>query len=129
MKKLNVKKVKDHDGKVAAVLADESMNKSAKMKALFELGLEVKMISTMMEVRYNFVYNVISNYVLINGIEVDSTKEGSKKDTVLEMLDAGKTVKEICVELKCNMNYVYKIKKDWTLGQAPAEEQVAGMES
>lgn len=112
MKLLNVKKSKNMEEKVGNIVSDETMNKSAKMKALFDLGLEVKYISSLLGVRYNFVYNVISNYILINGLEVDTTKTDSKKDLVKRMISEGKEVKEICVELKCNMNYVYKIRKE-----------------
>lgn len=114
MKKMLTKKVSKVEEKAQAIVANESMNKSAKMKELFDLGLEVKAISVMLGVRYNFVYNVISNYVLINGIEVDNSSKGSKKEKVIELLKLGKSVKEICVELQCNMNYVYKIKKSLT---------------
>lgn len=125
MKKLDVKTVKGLAGRVAKIVADETMNKSNKMKALFDLGLDVKEISKQLDVRYNFVYNVISNYVLINGIEVDNARQGSKKDKVLELLDDGRSVKEICVELQCNMNYVYKIKKGWQQGRDAFMEQMA----
>lgn len=112
MKLLNVKRVKNLDEKVSTIMNDATMNKSTKMKELFGLGLEVKYISTLMDVRYNFVYNVISNHILVNGLEVDTTKTDSKKDQVKKMLSEGKEVKEICIELKCNMNYVYKIRKE-----------------
>ena len=111
MKKMLTKKVSRVEERAQVIVNDQVLNKSAKMKALFDLGLEVKAISVMLGVRYNFVYNVISNYVLINGIEVDNSSRGSKKEKVIELLEAGKSVKEICVELQCNMNYVYKIKK------------------
>lgn len=117
MKKLNVKKIKDLDNKVNMIIENVEMNKSTKMKELFDLGLEVQLISKLLDVRYNFVYNVISNYILINGIEVDSTKQGSKKDKVLELLNNNCSVKEICIELKCNMNYVYKIRKEFNESQ------------
>ena len=35
--------------------------KSAKMKALYNEGCEISEIAKLMGVRYNFVYNVISN--------------------------------------------------------------------
>ena len=116
MKKMLTKKVSRVEERAQVIVNNDALNKSAKMKALFDLGLEVKAISVMMGVWYNFVYNVISNYVLINGIEVDNSSRGSKKEKVIELLEAGKSVKEICVELQCNMNYVYKIKKCLTDG-------------
>ena len=122
MKKMLTKKVSRVEERAQVIVNNEALNKSAKMKALFDLGLEVKAISVMLGVRYNFVYNVISNYVLINGIEVDNSSRGSKKEKVIELLEAGKSVKEICVELQCNMNYVYKIKKGLADG---ADQDVA----
>ena len=78
------------------------------MKDLFDLGLEVKEIAKVMDVRYNFVYNVISNMVIINGIQVENVKVNTKKDQVFALFDTGKSVKEVAVELKTNLNYVYK---------------------
>lgn len=101
------------DKKVAEVMDNDKSSKSAKMKALFNLGLEVKEIADMMGVRYNFVYNVVSNMVIVDGVEVETSKKASKKDAVWGMLDEGKTVKEIAVELKTNYNYIYKLKKEW----------------
>lgn len=101
------------DKKVAEVMGNDKSSKSAKMKALFNLGLEVKEIADMMGVRYNFVYNVVSNMVIVDGVEVETSKKASKKDAVWGMLDEGKTVKEIAVELKTNYNYIYKLKKEW----------------
>ena len=89
------------------------MSKSGKMKELFRLGLEVKEIATMMGVRYNFVYNVVSNMVIVEGVEVETSKKESKKDLVWGLLDEGKTVKEIAIELKTAYNYIYKLKKEW----------------
>ena len=125
MKKMLTKKVSRVEERAQVIVNNEALNKSAKMKALFDLGLEVKAISVMLGVRYNFVYNVISNYVLINGIEVDNSSRGSKKEKVIELLEAGKSVKEICVELQCNMNYVYKIKKGLTDGAGQDVESEA----
>lgn len=114
------------DKKVEAIMGDEKMSKSGKMKELFNLGLEVKEIATMLGVRYNFVYNVVSNMVIVEGVQVESSKKESKKDKVWELLDQGKTVKEIAVELKTNYNYIYKLKKEW---EAKAVEEVQAMET
>lgn len=99
--------------KVEEVMGKEGVSKSGKMKELFNLGLEVKDIALMLGVRYNFVYNVVSNMVIIEGIEVESNRKASKKDAVWGLLDQGKTVKEIAIELKTNYNYIYKLKKEW----------------
>jgi len=97
---------------IASVLTGTG-SKSGKMKELFNMGLEIKQISVLMNVRYNFVYNVVQNMVIVEGIEVETNRGSSKKDEVWKLLDLGKTTKEIAIELKTNYNYVYKLKKDW----------------
>lgn len=96
---------------VTKLVKDESVSKSAKMKALFEAGYSIKEISTMLDVRYNFVYNVVSNHVTVNGVEVESTKRAGKKEAIIELFNQGKTNKEISAELKSNYNYVYNVVK------------------
>lgn len=122
MKKSNVEKVMSAKA-VDKVVKDEALSKSAKVKALFDGGLEVKEIATALGIRYNFAYNVISNYIIVNEIEVETQRKASKKDAVWALLDEGKTAKEIAVELKTNYNYVYKLRKEW-VAQAAAEVAV-----
>ena len=91
-------------------------NASSKSKAMIELyngGLEIKQIATAMDVRYNFVYNVISNHCRMNDIELRTNKgnENSKKVMIEKLFKEGKTNVEISKELKTNYNYVYKITK------------------
>lgn len=112
--KLNVeKKVNEKSSKVIKILENESISKSQKMKELFNLGFEVKEISTLMNVRYNFVYNVISNYVHMNNLETVSTKKEGKKDKIIQMYLEGKSNKEISIELKTNYNYVFNVLKKY----------------
>ena len=92
-------------------------NASSKSKAMVELynsGLEIKQIANIMQVRYNFVYNVISNHCRINDIELRTNKNNtnSKKAQIEELFKAGKSNVEIAKELKTNYNYVYKITKN-----------------
>ena len=115
--------IKGLDKKVDAIMNNEGLSKSGKMKELFRLGLEIKEIATMLGVRYNFVYNVVSNMVIVEGIEVEQNKQSSKKDAVWALLDEGKTAKEIAVELKTNYNYVYKLRKEW-MAKVEAEAKV-----
>lgn len=93
------------------ILASET-SKSAKIKALFDGGLEVKAIAQLLEIRYNFAYNVISNYCNIEDIDVEATKTTSKKDQVIALFQQGLSNKEIAKELKTNYNYVCKILKE-----------------
>lgn len=127
MKLENVKVSKNVDKKVEEILSNTNSSKSQKMKDMFDLGLEVKEICKLMNVRYNFVYNVISNYVIINDLKVVTTKVNSKKDKVVELFNQGKSNKEIAIDLKTNYNYVYKITKE--LKNSKKEEVVAKKEA
>lgn len=110
MKLQGVKRVMG-ETKVKKVLAEET-SKSGKMKTLFEGGYSVKQISQLMNVRYNFVYNVVSNHCMVNGLEVESSKQGpTKKDLIVEQWKQGSTLKEIAINLKTNYNYVFNVVK------------------
>lgn len=91
-------------------------NAASKSKAMVELyngGLEIKQISQVMDVRYNFVYNVVSNYCRMNEVKLrtNKTSTSSKKVMIEHLFKEGKTNVEIAKELKTNYNYVYKITK------------------
>ena len=93
---------------------ESNESKSKKMITLYNEGLEIKEIATLMEVRYNFVYNVISNYCRMNSIDLRTnvSNGSSKKQLILELFNQGKSNTEISKELKTNYNYVYKITKE-----------------
>lgn len=108
--KMDSKKVKD-------IVAKDG-SKSGKMKELFDLGFEVKEIQKILNdgginVIYNFVYNVVSNYININGIVVVQEKKVGKKDGIIKLYLDGKTNKEISKEMKTNYNYVLKVIKEY----------------
>ena len=94
-------------------IINNSTSKSQAMIELYNQGLEIKEIANIMDVRYNFVYNVISNYCRMNDIELRTNKgnENSKKVMIEKLFKEGKTNVEIAKELKTNYNYVYKITK------------------
>jgi hypothetical protein len=110
MKKKMEQEVKVTKGMIEKVVKGDG-SKSGKMKELFDLGLEVKEISQVLDVRYNFVYNVVSNYCNMNGITVESQKKESKKDDIIRLYKEGKSNKEISIELKTNYNYVFNVLK------------------
>jgi len=116
MRIANAGEVKNLKAAVTKVMASE-VSKSAKIKALFTLGLEVKAISEVMGVRYQFAYNVVSNYVNINEVEVVSEVKVSKKAEVIKLYLEGNTNITISKLLKTNYNYVYKIIKEYALQQ------------
>ena len=94
-------------------IINNATSKSKAMVELYNSGLEIKQIANIMQVRYNFVYNVISNYCRINDIELRTNKnnENSKKVMIEKLFKAGKSNTEIAKELRTNYNYVYKITK------------------
>ena len=95
-------------------IINDASSKSKAMIALYNSGLEIKQIANIMQVRYNFVYNVISNHCRINNIELRTNKNNtnSKKAQIEELFKAGKSNVEIASILKTNYNYVYKITKN-----------------
>lgn len=102
---------------IKTIVSNTTSSKSLKMKELFNLGLTIKEIQTTLEeneikVIYNFVYNVISNYVNINDIELIKEEKVNKKKLIIDLYNEGKTNKEISKELKTNYNYVLKVIKE-----------------
>lgn len=95
------------------LLNDTTLSKSKKFITLYNEGLEIKEIASLFNVRYNFVYNVISNYCRMNEIELrtNQVNGSSKKVMIEELFKQGKSNTEIAKELKTNYNYVYKITK------------------
>ena len=95
------------------LLNDTTLSKSKKFIMLYNEGLEIKEISSLFNVRYNFVYNVVSNYCRMNEIELrtNNVNGSSKKVMIEELFKQGKSNTEISKELKTNYNYVYKITK------------------
>jgi transposase len=98
---------------IEMILHDESTSKSGKVKALFDLGYEVKDIAAALDIRYNFAYNVVQNYVIVKGIEVETVQRETKKDAVFQLFDEGKNLTQVAKELKTNYNYIWKLHKEW----------------
>ena len=106
MKKLTKKEIE-------AIVNNETVSKSKRFIELYSNGLEIKEIALLFNVRYNFVYNVISNYTRINDIELRTKQRNgeSKKDKIVELFKQGLSNTEISKTLKCNYQYVYKVTK------------------
>ena len=93
---------------------NNNKSKSQTMIELYNAGEDIKTIANKLNVRYNFVYNVVSNYCRINDVELRTNKtRGNKKEAIIALLKAGKTNSEISKELKTNYQYVYKITKEY----------------
>lgn len=123
MRKYLSNEVKVSKKKVGEVVNNENLSKSGKMRELFNMGFSVKEISNLLGVRYNFVYNVISNYVNVNEIKVVNEKTVTKKELIIKLYEEGKTRKEISIELKTNYNYVFNVIKEYTSKEVNNEEE------
>ena len=97
-----------------ALIVESENSKSAKMKALYEGGMEIGDIASTLGVSYAFVYNVIQKHVRKTGGKVRiSRKRKSIKKKVIALMDQGMTTKEIAKEIGTSYNYVYKIRSDY----------------
>jgi transposase len=102
------------NNEIKAIVSTEG-SKSKKMIALYNGGMEIKDIAELMGTRYNFVYNVVSNYTRINDVELRTNKGGdSKKNQIISLIAQGLSNTEISKITKSNYNYVYKIAKELT---------------
>lgn len=112
------KEMNEETKKVVDQVTSKAISKSEGMRQLYDQGLELREIADAMGVRYQFVYNAVSNYCRIEGTEIRTGERGkgtgpSKKDQIIELLKAGKTKTEISTELKCYYNYVYNVEKNY----------------
>ncbi|MMZ45192.1 hypothetical protein D3C76_169680 [compost metagenome] len=116
-----MKKVLGEDVKVLTenackkIAGNDELSKSQRIKDLFDGGMEVKDIATLMNVRYNFAYNVLSNYSTVNKIETVTNKKSGKKEAIINLFIEGKSNKEISGELETNYNYVFNTIKAYKL--------------
>ena len=103
MKKEEISKIVDGEG-----------SKSSKMLVLYNGGMEIGEIAKVMGTRYNFVYNVVSNDCRKSGTDVRVTKkQGTVKQSIIELIDAGQSNVEISKALAVNYNYVFKVRKEY----------------
>jgi predicted transcriptional regulator len=93
-------------------------SKSKKMVELYNEGLDISEIAKIMGVRYNFSYNVISNYCRMNDVDLRVVKKENKKERIIELIDAGKTNVEISKEVKSCYNYVFNVRKEYERADA-----------
>jgi hypothetical protein len=120
----------DRISEVVQEIKDKKMTKSAGIRELFAGGLSVKDIAVETGIIYTHVYNIVRNEVLIHGLEVvdkGRTKEGkTQKDQILELLEKGKSLTEISIELKCLYNRVWQVAKEggFTNKQKAAAKQI-----
>lgn len=124
-----------NQAKVEAVLNNAELSKSRRMIELYTLGLGMKEIATLLsakegkEVRYNFVYNVVSNHCNITGTPLTTTKKTGKRDQIIELHNQGKTAKEISIELKTHVTYVHTTIKAFKDSQAQGQTEQADVQA
>ena len=113
MLKVNVTK-RITSEEVQMIVDTTGMSKSAKIKELWDGGLGIKEISAAMNVIYNHSYNVIQNYVLVNGFEITKAARatGAKRQDIEKSILDGMTNMEVAKKYKVAYNRVWKIKDD-----------------
>lgn len=104
-------------------IVENGKNKSSIMVELYDKGMNLGEIAKAVNVRYQFVYNVISDYCRRNGLEKrgSNKEEVSKKDIIIGLVKEGKSNSEISKELRCNYNYVYKVSTEYLRGNSIKE--------
>lgn len=95
-----------------AVIDNQEMSKSAKVRALFDGGWEIKAIAEALNIRYNFAFNVLQNHIIMNDIVVEKSERNSKKDEIVALLKEGKSLADVSRATKTNYNYIWKISKE-----------------
>lgn len=107
----------------------KTVSKGAGIRELFAGGMEVKEIAAVTGIRYNHVYNVVKNEVLVHDLKVEMSgrsSENSKKAQIVKLLEEGKSITEISKELKCLYNYVWQVAK--SAGYTGKKEETTAQE-
>lgn len=102
-------------------IVEQDISKSQRMIQLYNEGMEVKDIANVMGTRYNFVYNVVSNYCRMNDLSMRVVEKENKKATIITLIEAGKSNVEISAETKCCYNYVFGVRKAYEKEKAVAK--------
>lgn len=84
-------------------------SKSEMIRRLYDEGREVKEVADLVQVRRQFVDNVIRN----RDGEVRRSKKVNKSAEMRKMFEEGMTVGEVAKELNENYNWVYAVRKKW----------------
>lgn len=124
MRKTNVE-TKMGKKALETLVGDDKVSKSEKIRKLFDGGLEIKEIAAVLDVRYNFVYNVLQNYCVMNDIEVVKVKKDSKRDEIVQLLGQGLSLADVSRATKTNYNYIWKISKELKVEAAKVATPVA----
>lgn len=97
---------------IKALVENTQVSKSAKVRQLFDSGMDIKSISQLLQIRYNFAYNVLQNHVIQNGIAVEKSVRVSKRDDIVKLLKTGMSLADVSRKTRTNYNYIWKINKE-----------------
>ena len=87
------------------------ISKSQKIIKLFEGGLDVKEISILMGIRYNFSYNVISNYIRMNDVKgVVKEEKENKKSEIIKLYKEGE-YEDLFSKIALNSSEIFEMIK------------------
>lgn len=97
-------------------IVGSDLSKSKKIIALmFDEKLERNDIAKLLNIKYQFVYNVSTNYMDQNDIERSVKKPAEKKNAIIELVKSNPDieVREIVRITKSHTNYVRKIVNEY----------------
>lgn len=93
---------------------NETLSKSKRIIELYKLGYSVKQVSELLGIRYNFSYNILSNFTRLNNLDLGTRGNGdTKKQKIEELVSQGLSNTEISKITQTNYNYVYKVTSEW----------------
>jgi transposase-like protein len=101
-------KKKEQKNEVNEILNDSLLTKSEKMRRLFAMGLDVTTIANYMGVRYNFVYNMVRDYIRTNTY-AKQEEHDTKKQQIIQLHTEGHSRNEISKLLSTDYNYVSRV--------------------
>lgn len=104
-----MKKAKIAKTSIKAIVVADDLTKSAKMRRLYDLGLDLADIAKTLKVRYQFVWNVIDIYT--DGAIRQSAPKATKSAEFRKYFDEGKTCAEIAKITNSNNNFVNSVIK------------------
>jgi len=108
------KKKQEKNDRINIILNDVGLNKSEKMRRLYDMGLDITSIANTMCVRYNFVYNVIMDYLRTNSIGTPTeSMMDTKKQSIIKLYQEGHSMVQISKLLTTDYNYVSRVVKEF----------------
>ena len=88
-------------------IVESNVSKSEKFRRLYEVGVEVKDISKIMNSHYSFVYGVIERSY--GEVKSKRKSEESKSSRMKKLYDDGYSIGEISRMLESNYSYTWRV--------------------